>query len=50
MVGASSYFLVTIPLWQNFVDLMKLGLTTLADVTHSPGLAIIIFTVLINSC
>ena len=28
MVGASTFFLVTIPLWQNFVDLMKLGLTT----------------------
>jgi len=48
VVGASTIFLVTIPLWQNFVDLMKLGLTTLAEVTHSPGLAIIIFTVLIK--
>ena len=24
MVGASTFFLVTIPLWQQFVDLMKL--------------------------
>ncbi len=48
MFGVNLFPLVTIPLWSQFVDLMKLGLTTLANVTGSPGLAIIIFTILIK--
>lgn len=40
--------LVSIPIWNQFVGLMKLGLETLATWTGSPGLAIIIFTVLIK--
>ncbi|HEY8596934.1 MAG TPA: YidC/Oxa1 family membrane protein insertase [Thermomicrobiales bacterium] len=48
MLGANLYPLVEFPIWSQFVGLMKLGLTTLANVTGSPGLAIIIFTVLIK--
>jgi len=48
MAGAGMFFLVTIPIFQQFIELMKLGLTTLANLTGSPGLAIIIFTVLIK--
>lgn len=48
MLGANLFPLVSIPIWNQFVALMKLGLETLANVTGSPGLAIIIFTVLIK--
>jgi len=48
VLGASPFYLISIPIFTQFVGLMKLGLTTLANVTGSPGLAIIIFTVLIK--
>jgi len=48
VLGANLFPLVSIPIWNQFVDLMKFGLTTLANITGSPGLAIIIFTVLIK--
>lgn len=41
-------FLVSIPLWDQFVGLMKASLEFLARTTGSPGLAIIIFTVFIK--
>jgi len=49
VLGASIFPLFSFPIWNQFVDLMKLGLTTLADLTGSPGLAIIIFTVFIKA-
>ncbi|MFN8517283.1 MAG: YidC/Oxa1 family membrane protein insertase [Chloroflexia bacterium] len=42
------FFLVAIPLWDQFVGLMKASLEFLAQTTGSPGLAIIIFTVFIK--
>ncbi|CAA9559477.1 MAG: Inner membrane protein translocase and chaperone YidC, long form [uncultured Thermomicrobiales bacterium] len=48
MLGVNLFPLISIPIWDQFVGLMKLGLETLANVTGSPGLAIIIFTVLIK--
>lgn len=48
MQGPNFFPLISIPIWAQFVDLMKLGLETLARLTGSPGLAIIIFTVLIK--
>jgi YidC/Oxa1 family membrane protein insertase len=46
--GSGLFFLVSIPLWNEFLELMKSVLVFLADKTGSPGLAIIIFTVLIK--
>ncbi len=43
-----SVLLVSIPLWSQFVELLERGLEHLATWTGSPGLAIIIFTVLIK--
>ncbi len=48
MLSPNLFPLVSIPIWNQFVGLMKLGLETLAHLTGSPGLAIIIFTVLIK--
>lgn len=48
MQVANLFPLISIPVWNQFVGLMKLGLETLAHLTGSPGLAIIIFTVLIK--
>jgi len=43
--GSGLFFLVSIPIWNQFVGLMKSALEFLASATGSPGLAIIIFTV-----
>ena len=48
MSGSGLIYLISIPLWDQFVGLMKYGLEFLATTTGSPGLAIIIFTVLIK--
>lgn len=45
MSGSGLLFLVSIPIWNQFVGLMKHALEFLATTTGSPGLAIIIFTV-----
>jgi YidC/Oxa1 family membrane protein insertase len=43
--GSGLVYLVSIPIWNQFVGAMKWVLETLASTTGSPGLAIIIFTV-----
>ena len=48
MAGSGLIYLVDIPVWNQFVGLMKYGLEFLATMTGSPGLAIIIFTVLVK--
>ena len=45
MAGSGLFYLVNIPIWNQFVGLMKTVLEFLASTTGSPGLAIIIFTV-----
>jgi YidC/Oxa1 family membrane protein insertase len=37
-----------VPIWSGFVDLMKWGLNALVNLTGSPGLAIILFTIVIK--
>ncbi len=49
MSGSGLVFLVSIPVWGQFVALMKHALEFLASTTGSPGLAIIIFTVLVST-
>jgi len=47
-VSGSGLFFLAIPFWSQYIDFMKSILEFLADKTGSPGLAIIIFTVLIK--
>ncbi|HEY8597649.1 MAG TPA: YidC/Oxa1 family membrane protein insertase [Thermomicrobiales bacterium] len=49
MFNLELYGAVTIPLWGQFVDILRAVLTLLISLTGSPGLAIILFTVAIRA-
>ena len=49
MVDLELYGAVTLPVWGQFVDILRAVLTLLISLTGSPGLAIILFTVAIRA-
>jgi membrane protein insertase Oxa1/YidC/SpoIIIJ len=49
VAGLETYALATIPVWGQFVDLLRAILSLLIGLTGSPGLAIILFTVAIRA-